>query len=537
MILKEIRLRNFKSYGNNEQVLTFSESGSLILLSGANGFGKSALKNSISFNLFNKSRGSKKKWSTLSSLPNRINGDLITITKLLSNGKSVEVHRGMSPSILRLFENGVEDEDSSKTHLEDKIIGYVGMDADTFNSFISMSINDFKNFISLSSDDKQMLLDKLFNLEVINILKSILVDLNKINKARIVKYDTEINILTDTFSSIKKSIEKSLLGGDIEFIKSDMISKKADYIELKNKISLVKNKELQLSNDMDSEREQYLNIKNEIKNLISEIDLYKSGKCPTCRTDFNTDHFGNLLITLEDKLKTLELVKSSIESNISLLKSRSLKLSEISNNINKSFSDLTLLLNSYKTKLEQSGDFNTIEIETKLVDANVGLSLYKEVEIYYKELYKILGDGGVKKSIISGVVKPINVFIDENIKKMGLNFQVVLDDSFNACIKQFGVEIDHDTLSTGEDSKINICVLIAYLKVIRNKKDFNVLFLDELFASIDVESVPSILGLLKSFAHEFNINIFVVHHAILDRSLFDRVIKINKNMFSSLEEI
>jgi predicted ATP-binding protein involved in virulence len=40
MIINSISLRNFKSYGNNLQKLTFPKEGSLILLTGQNGNGK-----------------------------------------------------------------------------------------------------------------------------------------------------------------------------------------------------------------------------------------------------------------------------------------------------------------------------------------------------------------------------------------------------------------------------------------------------------------------------------------------------------------
>jgi len=40
MIINSIGLRNFKSYGNNLQTLSFSKDGSLILLTGKNGNGK-----------------------------------------------------------------------------------------------------------------------------------------------------------------------------------------------------------------------------------------------------------------------------------------------------------------------------------------------------------------------------------------------------------------------------------------------------------------------------------------------------------------
>lgn len=40
MIINSISLRNFKSYGNNLQKVTFPKQGSLILLTGQNGNGK-----------------------------------------------------------------------------------------------------------------------------------------------------------------------------------------------------------------------------------------------------------------------------------------------------------------------------------------------------------------------------------------------------------------------------------------------------------------------------------------------------------------
>jgi ABC-type multidrug transport system ATPase subunit len=157
--------------------------------------------------------------------------------------------------------------------------------------------------------------------------------------------------------------------------------------------------------------------------------------------------------------------------------------------------------------------------------------------MFYKELNRILSEDGVKKSIISGIIKPINHFISENVKKMLLPFEVKLDETFTAEIKSLGSVIEHDSLSTGETKKINIAILIAYLKLIRTKKHINILFLDEVFSSIDLEGIDSILLLLKSFANDYNINIFVVHHAILSEEMFDRILKINKEVFTSIEEV
>jgi DNA repair exonuclease SbcCD ATPase subunit len=576
MLISELGIRGFKSYGNNEQTLKLNtENGELILLVGNNGAGKSSLLDSFDYTLYGKVRGRKKRWATLSTLPNRINGELLNRIKFKSLGTEVEIKRGISPSVLELTENGVVNERAGKANVDEKIEKYIGMDIETFKSFISMSINDFKNFISLSNDEKQLLLDKLFNLEVINILNSILKDIAKNNKTRAASFDAEIRTLDDSISSIQRSIDKAIerqkeetrlalerekedIQSEIDRITNEMNSRKDDYKSLKEKMDKIKEKETELDNELDNEKKQYINTQNDIKNVQREIDLYDSGKCPTCRTDFNSDHFVTLRDSFVEKKAGYEKIKSEIEDNIKLVKERQIKLKGLSETTTNSFNDLSYLLKSYKSDIEkltqkkasQKAPTNTTpsiniqefqntieELEEKKIVSSDNITVCKEKELYYKELNRIFGEDGVKKSIISGIIKPINHFISENIKKMMLPFDVKLDETFTAEIKQLGSVIEHDSLSTGETKKVNISILIAYLKLIRTKRHINILFLDEVFSSIDIEGIDSILALLKSFANDYNINIFVVHHAILNQEMFDRILKINKEIFSSIEEV
>lgn len=562
MIISEIEIRGYKSFGNNGQVLKLNtEKGELILLVGNNGNGKSSILESFEYCLYGKVKsGKSKKWTKLATLPNRINGEMLNRIKFISNSTEVEIKRGISPSVLELSENGIINERAGKVNLDDKIEKYIGMDVETFKSFISLSINDFKNFISLSNEEKQLLLDKLFNLEVINILNNILKDINKNNKIRMASLDSEINTLDESIESIRRSIEKAVereklnIQSEIDKLIEDMNSKKDDYKLLKEKVDKIKQKESELSTEMDSEKRQFIIIQSDIKGVQKEIDLYDSGKCPTCSTDFNSEHFVNMRSVLVEKKTTMEELKTAVEENIKKIKERQSKLSGMSETVTKSFNDITYLLKNYKQQIDKlqqrkeretgQDSINTQEFQKTIEELqdkkSIGsdnVSICKDKELYYKELNKIFGEDGVKKSIIAGIIKPINHFISENIKKMRLSFDVKLDDSFTAEIKQLGNNIEHDTLSTGETRKINVAILIAYLKLIRTKKHINILFLDEIFSSIDIEGTDDILRLLKSFANEYNINIFVVHHAIVNEEIFDRILKINKEIFSSIEEV
>lgn len=559
MLISEISLRNFKSYGNNKQTLKLNtEKGDLILLTGVNGSGKTSLIEAIDYTLYNKVKGDTKKWLTLSTLPNRINNELECSIKFNNNGTDVEVIRGQNPSKLELIENGIVNERAGKKNLNNYIEKYVGLDIDSFKSFISMSINDFKNFINLSNEEKKLLLDKLFNLETINILNDILKSLTKETKTQIQILDTEISTLKESIISINKSIKKSKekrkedISSDIEKVKSSILEKKDIYENLKGKVSSIRNKEDELNDTIDSEKSEYLNIKSEIRTIDGQLKLYENDICPYCTSDLTSGSHINIkdsLISKKDKFKEVE---EKLKEKLIYLKGKKSELNTISDDVNNSFMEMKSTLRGLKQDLEKLNDkkddtegdgdidefLNTVdELETQGKKSKEKLDSYKEKQLYQKELSKIFSESGVKKTIIRNILDPINHFISENLSKMNMRFEVILDDTFNATIKHLGSEVNQESLSTGEKKKINIGILISYIMLIRTKRNINVLFLDEVFASIDVQGIYDILELLRNFANDYNINIFLVHHSILNTECFDRILRINNTVFSQIEEV
>jgi DNA repair exonuclease SbcCD ATPase subunit len=560
MIIEQLRLRGFKSYGNAEQVLDLNiDKGELILISGANGRGKSALIEAFEYGLYGKVKSNaSRKWITLSDLVNQINGQMEVNLKFKSGKDTIEVKRGMGPAILELYENGEINEKAGKANVNSYIEKYVGMDIETFKSFISMSIDDFKNFISLSTEEKQILLDKLFNLEVINVLGTILKELNKQNKQELTRVDASLTTLKDSIASLEASINKAMrdenlnIQEDIDKIKTLSESFKEDYLSLKEKLAKVKIRKDELDVQITSEQIELSNLDANLRVVINEIALYDKGKCPTCATSFQTEHFEGLRATLVEKRDSVATIRKTIQENIAQLKSKLEKGKVIYDKTNENFIKITQQLKQYKSQIDelenkkkskipsattQTFQKNLSELKDRHEDAIGENVKIKHNELCYKELAKILGEDGVKKSIIASIIKPINAYLRENIIKIGIPFDVEVDTTFTAKIMHMGVEISHARISVGERKRINMAMVVAYLKLIRLKKNINILFLDEVFASIDAEGVENILFLLKDFAEEYKINVFVVHHMVMNQEIFDRVYHIHKNIFSSIERI
>ena len=118
-------------------------------------------------------------------------------------------------------------------------------------------------------------------------------------------------------------------------------------------------------------------------------------------------------------------------------------------------------------------------------------------------------------------------------------FNVRLDDSFDAIIKERYIDDIHvESLSTGEARKINVAIALSYMEmVISMNKKTNILFMDEVFASVDPENIDLMLKALRSFSTRNGINVIIVNHTTFDNAKFDRVISIERvNGYSFIRE-
>jgi energy-coupling factor transporter ATP-binding protein EcfA2 len=117
-----------------------------------------------------------------------------------------------------------------------------------------------------------------------------------------------------------------------------------------------------------------------------------------------------------------------------------------------------------------------------------------------------------------------------------LPYKVVFNEEFNAQIFHLGEEISCQTLSTGEMKKVDFAVLVAIIKLMKIRfSSVNILFLDEIFSSVDPDGVHTILSTLRKLSDDLHMNIFVINHAPMPTEIFDYKIEISKkNNFSDL---
>lgn len=549
MKIKKVEWKNFSSYGNKKQELDFGESSHLYQIIGENGAGKSSISQVITFCLYGKIEGKK-----LKDIPNRINGNAWTRITLDHYGTEVIVERGLDPGFFRIFVNGAEYDQAGMKNIQEYLIDDIlGIPFYVFNNTILLSINDFKSFVKMSPQDKRAIIDKIFGFHILNQMKEIL-------KLEIKKIKENVELLSGKLQSIEISLKTSM--HEIENLTSQLeeesISKVQNlekilktFEELQilhtDKIENFKREDSKLQNTISSTNNSIFEFKTKIGEISRKLGLYESEKCPTCESSLNTEfhifakeEMNSEKIKIETSLKEftteietlIGLKDSSDRTKIELLEKGAKIKNRIETiridikNINKKDSDLqTQSLQRIVKGLEQDKDKITTEKYSK-----------EEKQNWFKLIDEILGERGVKQLAIKTILPSLNTEIMDLLKKMNLHYQVIFDEEFTAHISHMGMEVPVQTLSTGEMKKIDFVVLISIMKLMKIKfSNINLLFLDELFSSVDQEGVYQIVGILKDVCKDLGLNIFVINHAPMPHEIFDWKLEVSKsNNFSSL---
>ena len=535
MKILNIEWRNFNGYGNRIQTMDLSDAGMRLLL-GENGSGKSTISEIIIFSLYGKLSNKR-----LSDLPNRFNKNLYTKIEIENYGNHYIIERGVAPNYIKLEVNGVEYDQAGKKNIEEYLVDEVyKIPFYVYNNLIVLSINDFQSFLDMGVSAKRKIIDRIFGLEIINTIRTLVRDeLKKIYEIStnltkeadalaitIGKSEKELNILKKQIESDNKDLKDVLLKNikNCNTKLNESISK-LDEIKRKNKNAETQIKELQ----------EVLNSDKQIKKTINEKrKLYENQKCPFCESDLTTDFHKNLL---EDYVKQELETDTNIEAtskSLKALKSLKIKLDDMILNIQTKRAEFTTLLNNYNEKLKELENTKDNTKQTNVVQKIIDDSKVRRINTikkkditenktnFFKILDEIYGENGVKQLALQKILPTLNSEIRKVMAELNMDYKVVFNINFDAELSHLGYEVATQQVSTGERKKIDVAVLMALIRLMKIKfPTINLIFLDEIFSSLDPNSIYHVINILSKTSKELNLNVFVVNHAPLPEELFD----------------
>jgi DNA repair exonuclease SbcCD ATPase subunit len=542
MKLKKIQWRNIGPYGNKLQELEFSDEGGLWMVLGKNGNGKSFVVNLPKILYYGRLDKFKK-----DDIANRLNKHGWIQGEIQVNPTTtIEIERRLSPQDLVVLKNGEDIGKSGISNYQDYIdLEVTGLPYHIFSNIISLSVNDFKSFISMTPGDKRIIIDKLFAMEIINEMnKLIKEDLRKL-KMDISTFDTEITSLKNTIKTASKELEKlkERISEDntqkIKAVVAKMIEYKPKLEDAYQKFKDYTQKEKDIKKSFDVFNNQKTTLKHDVKALKKQLELYNQDKCPTCETPFSEKRFELLKEELNGKvnlkmseLETLLLSEAKYEEALEKVQEALKRINDFIIQVKSTYNSLQHELERLKqdkpkefSSIENIISKNTIDIQKK---ENQKVELDDDCK-YKSILEQLYSDDGVKKKVLESYLPTLNKEIEYTLHELHFPYRLRFNNDFEPNIEHLGIEINVETLSTGEKKRVDLAVLISIIRMLKRKYPaLNIFMLDEVLSSIDGDGIYDIIGLLQKTAKELLMNIFIINHSTLPIEFFDYKITIEK---------
>jgi DNA repair exonuclease SbcCD ATPase subunit len=195
----------------------------------------------------------------------------------------------------------------------------------------------------------------------------------------------------------------------------------------------------------------------------------------------------------------------------------------------------TILAEQKETDIDYLNQLITENLDKK-TDRNKKQIKNQSDDNFLDAVELVLGEDGVKNLAMKTILPTLNQTITNMANQIHLPYSIKFDDKFNCIVNALGEEINPRSMSTGERKKADFIIIIAMLKLLKIRyPSLNILFLDEIFSSVDSAGIYEIVKILNEVSKENRINTWVINHTELPTELFDkRVEAIREGGFSKL---
>ena len=551
MKFESIEFKNVFAYGDEVQRIDYSSDGKLILLKGQSGAGKSAILSLPILVLYGKLTK-----VTKSAIANRVNKHGWVRGTIIKGQHKYVIEREFSPNSLKIWKDDEEVDlfgtSAGEDYIEKEIIE---IPITTFTNMITISMKKFKSFLSLSPTERKGVVDEIFDVRIINMVfdqlkkdaKEIGASINGDNST-LFSLTSTLNNANNELLKIQQNNATPEAQAQIEENKKKIEELNQQLLQYNDAAQKVSQKQQENNTEITNKSREVTENDMHIRTIREKINLYNQSKCPTCSSVFSGPEFDNLKKQLNDVYEQKVEKKKVLESELNELREKSQKIVEAGQKVQNGMYQIRLNINSLlndnnliEQKVKMSTEYQAVQNIINQTNEQMN-GVKKSIEektsklLYLQKLQAVYSIDGVTKMIINNYLPLLNDEIAENLLLLGFPYTLKFDNSFRPVLKDVNFEISVETLSDGEQTRIDLVVLLSLYKLLKRKySSINLLTIDEVVSSLDVENSAKVMQFLKVFAEENNINVFIVSHTNLDLDEFDEVIEVEKtNGFSRI---
>lgn len=542
MRIESIEWRNFNSYGNVTQRIDLPAQGELYNLHGHNGAGKSTIAEVLTFALYGRVEGKNK-----SDLVSRANKSMWCRVRMRCKGKEVVVERGVAPVVFEVtIDGGVVDTAGTanvQDFLEDEVyeVPYA-----VFKNVLVLRISEFKSFLSMTPADKRNIVDRLFGFSVVNQMRERLKVERKDIKDQLALAAADVRAIAESVSAMEMRLEEAVRrdAGDREKMLADLKGSIRDAKSKKEAADAGLAKVQAVVDRLVSERAALVRdsdrLSHEVRASTSRLDLLAKQRCPYCTSDLTGEYHAHMATEVRESLdrdsaraREVAAEADAIRAKLAAVQSKADELRQEAAQMDRK---LQRMMSDARSMLSVKGE--GADAIRRLLDEAAERSASKEdaarrlgaEDAFLGTVDDVLGDGGVKSYAMKSMLPSLNNAIKDTARRMHVPYDVYLNEAFDCVVTHMGVEISARTMSTGERKKADIAIIVSLVRMLKVRyPSLNLLFLDELFVSMDAAGVFETSKLLLELCREHGMNIWVMHHAELPGDMFDKQVAVVKD--------
>lgn len=571
----QVTFKNFLSYGNIVTEVNFDFKGTT-LINGidldsvsngkqSNGVGKTTIFNALVYALYDNAISD----ITKDKLINNINGKNMEVTCTFSKGNNVyrieRVRKGKGGTYVKLEENGVNITRDSSDNTNKLIESIIGMPYSIFIIAVVFTASK-RPFLELKTSEQTEIIEHLNGLTEISNRAEVLKEQMKETNAELKQEEFRIEMLKKEHSRYKEQatiIQKRIDTWNVEHEKRlndlqieketlgqiDFEQEITNHTTLEEYIRRYTTTEAELKRAEKEMRE----LMTDHKNVTEDIQHLENHECPYCK-----QHYDDVKDKIKEKREDLELV----ERGISVYNQQIQELRAVSDDCSNHISELkkkvvtTSLAEARKLQLLASQLDQKIEDEKKATNPYEGSmadfeginldpisyekmnSITKLIE-HQKFLQKILTkkDSFVRKVLLDKNLPFLNKRLQQYLTEMGLHHKVEFTAELTTEISLRGRSLDFGNLSTGQRSRVNIALAMAFRDLSQKLHNpVNVCLFDEVLdIGLDSVGVQLAAKLIKRRAKEEGSSLYIISHREEVEGMFDKILTVQfENRFSTI---
>jgi DNA repair exonuclease SbcCD ATPase subunit len=568
MKIKNLKIHNILSIEDAE--IEFGNSG-LVLIEGfdydtnrANGAGKSAIFNALSFAIYDE----VPKRITKSEILRRGTSRGYSEVTLDVMGREIKIKRERPVSCAYYIEGNQVD------MTQEAFIKMIGLNYDQFLTTMYNSQDSGNRFVFLNDRGKKEFLLNIMNLGDFNNLKKNVTDsISKlnieegINRTKIEGFKSSVNIYKQQLvdpKSIQTTIDQ--LAFDVNFYLTKI--KELEQItepDISKYSDLEKNIQSKLFN-IQLLRQQCQTKRNELKQLQN---LTHDTECPDCDAHLNIINGKAVKAgdqrAIDDQILVVSAFINELETGI--LKENEIK--QLSDKVKlkkaedyKEYNTAQNAISEYKNSISyKQREINTLsmQVEQQNTTKNNIRDIIVKTTLLNDRLKQILNDKemletiglffdptGAPAYIMDGIVDSFNDSVTDYINHIWPNASYSLQTfkenkdktistKFSESLMINGKDTSIGSLSGGELRALSLAIDFAVVDILKNKfsTDLNPIILDEPFNGLDTAGKEMVIELLEKLA--IDKEIWIVDHSSESKSMFDRTVRVEKrNGISSI---